>query len=138
MFGILVDIGSTSGMATNSAMSLRAIGEPVSTISLGRGYSDFDLPQFYLRLWRYPKSKGRRVMPRYLFRFMKNLCDDTGHQHRCVEGVVRIRQARNEDRAKRAAQHRFARTKRIRRWDMHADFIEIEVEATESGEVSRP
>lgn len=67
-------------------------------------------------------------MARYRVNFIKNLCDDTGHQHKCVEGVVKIRRAKDQDRATRAAQHRFARMKRVPRWDMHADFVEVEVE----------
>jgi hypothetical protein len=67
-------------------------------------------------------------MARYKVRFVKNLCDDTGHQHKCLEGIIKIRQAKNEDRAARAAKHRFARMKRIPRWDLHADFVEVEVE----------
>jgi len=67
------------------------------------------------------------VMTRYRVRFVKNLCDDTGRQHECVEGVVKIRQAKSQDRATRAAQHRFERMKGIPRWDLHAEFVEVEV-----------
>ena len=38
-------------------------------------------------------------MARYRVNFIKNLCDDTGHQHKCVEGVVKIRRAKDQDRA---------------------------------------
>ena len=67
-------------------------------------------------------------MARYRVRFIKTLCDDTGHQHKCVEGVVNILRAKTEDRATRAAQHRFERIKRIPRWNLYADFVEVEVE----------
>lgn len=73
-------------------------------------------------------------MVQYQVRFIKSLCDDTGHQHKCVEGVVKIREAKNQDRATRAAKHRFARMKRIPRWDLHADFVEVEVEQIGSNE----
>ncbi len=76
-------------------------------------------------------------MARYRVRFIKNLCDDTGHQHKCVEGVVRIRRAKSEDRATRAAQHRFERMKRIPRWSLHADFVEVEMEENGPDEAVR-
>jgi hypothetical protein len=77
-------------------------------------------------------------MARYRVRFVRNLCDDTGHQHKCVEGVVKIRQAKSLDRATRAAQHRFERMKRTPRWDLHADFVEVEVEENGSDDAVRP
>lgn len=75
-------------------------------------------------------------MARYRVRFIKNLCDDTGHEHKCVEGVVRIRRAKSEDRAMRAAQHRFKRMKRIPRWNLYADFVEVELEENGSDEAA--
>ena len=72
-------------------------------------------------------------MPHYHVRFIKNLCDDTGHQHKCVEGTVHIRRARDQDRAMRAAQHRFARSKRVPRWSLYADAVEVEIEEEGAG-----
>jgi hypothetical protein len=57
----------------------------------------------------------------YRVRFMKKICDDTGHQHNCVEGIVYVRRAKSMDRALKAAQLRFERMKRIPRWDLYAD-----------------
>lgn len=71
-------------------------------------------------------------MPNYRVRFIKILCDDTGHPHRCQEGEVNIRHARDRDRAVRAAKKRFARIKRIPRWDLFADAFELEIEPEET------
>jgi hypothetical protein len=68
----------------------------------------------------------------YRVRFIKTLCDDTGHAHKCVEGVVDIRRARDRDRAVQAAKRRFERMKKIPRWGLYADSFELEVEQEES------
>lgn len=70
-------------------------------------------------------------MPRYRVRFIKTLCDDTGHPHRCLEGEVYIRHARDRDRAVRAAKSRFARIKQVPRWDLSADAFELDIEPEE-------
>lgn len=67
-------------------------------------------------------------MARYRVRFFKILCDDTGHQHKCMEGVIDIRRARDQSRAVRAAQRRFERMKRISQWGLFADTFEVEAE----------
>jgi hypothetical protein len=64
-------------------------------------------------------------MADYHFWFMKTVYDSTGHAHRCVEGVVDIRRARNKDRAMQAAKCRFERIKGISRWDLYADTVEL-------------
>jgi hypothetical protein len=74
----------------------------------------------------------------YRVRFIKTLCDDTGHQHKCVEGVVDIRRARNRDRAVQAAKRRFERMKRISRWDRYADTFELDIEQERSTSTPRP
>ena len=66
-------------------------------------------------------------MSHYSVRFIKTLCDDTGHPHKCVEGVVDIRRARNRERAVQAAKRRFERMKRIPRWDLYADTFELDI-----------
>jgi hypothetical protein len=67
-------------------------------------------------------------MVHYHVRFIKDLCDDTGHQHKCVEGIVDIRRARDQARAIQAAKRRFERMKRIPRWDLYADRFELDIE----------
>lgn len=61
----------------------------------------------------------------YHVRFIKDLCDSTGHAHKCVQGVVNIERARDSERAVRAAKRRFERMKRIKRWDLCADAFEL-------------
>ncbi len=70
-------------------------------------------------------------MVQYHVRFIKNLWDHAGHPHRCVEGEVDIRRARDSDRAVQAAKRRFERMKRIPRWDLHADLFELEIDERE-------
>jgi hypothetical protein len=67
-------------------------------------------------------------MARYHVRFMNILSDDTGHQHKCVDGVIGIRRERDRERARQAAKHRFARIKIIPRWGLYADRFEMELE----------
>jgi hypothetical protein len=67
-------------------------------------------------------------MVHYHVRFIKNLCDDMGHTHKCVEGAVNIRRARDRDRAVQAAKRRFERMKRIPRWDLYADTFELDID----------
>jgi hypothetical protein len=68
------------------------------------------------------------AMSHYQVRFIKRLHDDSGHSHNCLQGVVDIRRARDSQRAVEAAKHRFARMKRIPRWDLHADLFEVEID----------
>jgi len=65
-------------------------------------------------------------MAHYRVRFIKTLCDDYGHPHKGIEGIVDIRRARTQDRAVQAAKHRFERMRRIPRWDLYADTFEVE------------
>jgi hypothetical protein len=67
-------------------------------------------------------------MTHYRVRFIKTLCDDTGHPHRCIEGIVDVCRARSRDRAVQAAKHRFKRMKRIPQWDLYADTFEVEID----------
>ena len=71
-------------------------------------------------------------MSQHLVRFLKHLCDDTGHPHACTQGVIEIRQARSRDRAIQAAQHKFARLRKIKHWAQHADTFEVKDTAHES------
>ncbi len=64
-------------------------------------------------------------MGHYHIRFLKTLCDDHGHQHRCIQGDIQIHRARTEARAFRAAKLKFQRSKRTDHWRTHADEIEI-------------
>ena len=68
---------------------------------------------------------GADVMSSHRIRFIKRLYDDTGHPHHCLQGVIDIRHARDAQRALEAAKIRFARMRKIRRWDTHAHNVEI-------------
>lgn len=65
-------------------------------------------------------------MSHHLVKFVKEICDDTGHTHRCIQGLITVQLAHNRARAIEAAKLRFARTRRIKRWDMHADTFEVD------------
>ena len=67
-------------------------------------------------------------MVHYHVRIIKNLCDNTAHPHKCVEGFVDIRRARDSERAVEANKRRFERMKRIARWDLYADTFELDIE----------
>jgi hypothetical protein len=73
-------------------------------------------------------TKRRKPMTIHRVRFIKDLCDSTGHAHKCVQGVVNIGRARDTERAVRAAKRRFERMKGIKRWDLHADAFELVVD----------
>lgn len=65
-------------------------------------------------------------MTAYRVRFIKALCDDTGHPRKCVEGAVDIRCAKSRDRAVQAAKYRFERMNGIPQWNLYADAIELD------------
>jgi hypothetical protein len=71
-------------------------------------------------------------MAEYRIQFIKRLSDDTGHQHDCIEGIVHIRKAKNLERAFQAATHRFERMKKISRWDLYADDVQLEMDLNTS------
>jgi hypothetical protein len=67
----------------------------------------------------------------YRVRFVKELCDHTGHQHKCIEGIVDICRAHDRNRAIQAAKRRFERMKGIPRWDLYADTFEVDLDTSE-------
>ena len=71
-------------------------------------------------------------MSHHIIRFLKDICDDTGHTHHCTQGVVEIHEARSYHRAIEAAKLRFARQRRIGCWDQHADRFEVEGNSDET------
>ena len=76
-------------------------------------------------------------MAHYRVRFIKNICDATGHSHRCVQGIVDIGRARDRERAVQAAKRRFERIKKISRWDLHADTFELDFDEQKQALPSR-
>lgn len=72
-------------------------------------------------------------MSQHQVRFIKRICDDTGHPYVCTQAVIEIRQAHTRDRAIQAAKHKFARMRKIKHWGMHADTFEVKDMAPEGG-----
>jgi len=64
-------------------------------------------------------------MTTYHVRFVKTLCDDSGHPHKCLQAEIAVRGARTEARALHAAELKFQRVKRIKNWKTYADIIEV-------------
>jgi hypothetical protein len=64
-------------------------------------------------------------MATYHVRFVKTLCDDSGHEHKCLQAEIEVRRARTEVRALRAAELKFQRVKRIENWKTYADTVEL-------------
>jgi hypothetical protein len=64
-------------------------------------------------------------MTTYHVRFVKTLCDDTGHQHKCLQAEIEVSRARTHARAVRAAELKFQRVKRIENWKTYADVVEV-------------
>ncbi len=64
-------------------------------------------------------------MTQYRFCFVKTLYDHAGHRHDCLEGEVRVRRAQTQERAVRAAQLKFQRSRKIPHWKIYADPIVI-------------
>jgi len=64
-------------------------------------------------------------MTAYRVQFVKKLCDDSGHQHKCVQAEILVRLARTKARAVRAAELKFQRVKRVENWKTYADTVEV-------------
>ena len=64
-------------------------------------------------------------MEQYRVRFMKRLCNDIGVQHNCLQASIDIHRAKSAERALRAAQQRFQRSRRTADWRIYADVCEI-------------
>lgn len=57
-------------------------------------------------------------------RFIKTVCDDTGHEHRACQAMFSV-QAPSLTEAVRQAEASFCRQKRIHDWTMFADAVEL-------------
>jgi hypothetical protein len=64
------------------------------------------------------------LMQQYRVVFTKRLCNDVGVQRNCIQAIVSVRCSKSEERAIRAAQKRFERSKRIPHWSVYADNCE--------------
>ena len=65
------------------------------------------------------------IITQYRVRFMKRLYNDVGVQRKCLQAIVDVRRAKSADRALRAAQMRFQRSRRSADWNVYADVCEI-------------
>ena len=64
-------------------------------------------------------------MSRYEVRFIKNISDATGHDHRVCQRVVGV-EAGDADSAVVKAKDVFCRLERVRSWTIHADAFEVD------------
>jgi P2-related tail formation protein len=64
-------------------------------------------------------------MGQYRVRFTKRLCNDVGLERNCLQASIDIRRAKSPERALRAAQQRFQRSRRTADWRIYADACEI-------------
>ena len=65
-------------------------------------------------------------MATYRVTFFKDLLSSDGHKFKCPQATIEIRNARNIERAIRAAERRFERLQSPRDWKLHADYFEVE------------
>jgi hypothetical protein len=75
-----------------------------------------------------PRNNVRRIGGFVMFsfdvRFIKTVCDDTGHEHRACQAMFSV-QAPSLMEAVRQAEARFCRQKRIHDWTVFADAVEL-------------
>ena len=65
-------------------------------------------------------------MTSYRVTFFKNLANSNGRQFKCPQSTIEIQRARSPERALRAAERRFERSKKIGNWTLYADIAEME------------
>lgn len=63
-------------------------------------------------------------MPLFDVRFIKRVCDDTGHEHRACQAAFAI-EAPSLTEAVRRAEADFCRQKHVHDWTMFADAVEF-------------
>jgi hypothetical protein len=64
------------------------------------------------------------AMPSFDVRFIKTVCDDTGHEHRACQAAFSI-EAPSLTEAVRRAEADFCRQKHVRDWTIFADAVEF-------------
>jgi hypothetical protein len=63
-------------------------------------------------------------MPSFDVRFMKTVCDDTGHEHQACQAAFTV-DALSLPEAVRKAEADFCSQKRVRDWTLFADAVEF-------------
>jgi hypothetical protein len=69
-------------------------------------------------------SKQEPAMPSFDVRFIKTVCDDTGHEHRACQAAFTV-DAPSLTEAVRRAEADFCRQKHIHDWTIFADAVEF-------------
>ena len=67
-------------------------------------------------------------MPSFDVRFIKTVCDDTGHEHRACQAVFSV-DANSHSEAVEKAEGDFCRQRQVRDWTIFADAVECRVKA---------
>ena len=67
-------------------------------------------------------------MSRYVVRFMKDVLGGNGRQIEICQRSLEV-DALSEDQATELAKQKFCETERLREWSLHADRIQVEVNA---------
>jgi hypothetical protein len=68
--------------------------------------------------------KWEIAMPSYDVRFIKTVCDDTGHEHRACQSAFTV-EAPSLTEAVRRAEADFCRQKHVHDWTIFADAVEF-------------
>jgi hypothetical protein len=70
------------------------------------------------------RGKQEIAMSSFDVRFIKTVCDDTGHEHRACQAAFTV-EAESLSEAVRRAEANFCRQKHIRDWTIFADAVEF-------------
>lgn len=73
-------------------------------------------------------------MANFRVTFLNSLADSSGHDHRCVQRIVEVRGARDEQAAIGQAQRMFEQLEHVSRWDLRARRIICEPIAPDADE----
>jgi hypothetical protein len=67
---------------------------------------------------------GQCIMLSFDVRFIKTVCDDTGHEHRACQAAFNV-EAPSLTEAIRQAEAKFCRQKHVHDWTIFADAVEL-------------
>jgi hypothetical protein len=79
--------------------------------------------QFSGRKGTYSQQKKEGTVPSFDIRFIKTVCDDSGHEHRACQAAFTI-DAASLSEAVRQAEVDFCRLNHVHDWTMFADEVE--------------
>jgi hypothetical protein len=69
-------------------------------------------------------TPGRRVMTRYVVRFLKDILGDNGRHAEICQSLLEIEAANSRD-ATELAKKRFCEKERLQEWSLHADRVQV-------------